>query len=149
MPMSQPTEKDRIESRRKFAQAFNSTMLRIWKEKILLLNVWDKGTLFKSLHINTQTWNGDLSELEFGQDFRTYGLWQNYGVGKETPRGNPGDIGRPKVREVRPWFDRKYYASTMNLRDFMCESFAQQYMAIFSDAFSDRKLRENATISNP
>lgn len=147
--MQQPTEKDKIESRRKFARAFNSTMMRIWKERIVLLDVWNEGVLFKSLHINTGDWNDDVSELTFGQDFRTYGLWQNYGVGKETPRGNPGDIGRPKVRKPRPWFDRKFFASTMNLRDFLCESFAQQYLAMFSDAFSDRKLRQQATVNNP
>ena len=26
-------------------------------------------------------------------------LWQDYGTGKETPRGNPGDIGRAKKRQ--------------------------------------------------
>jgi len=47
-----------------------------------------------------------------------YGLWQDYGTGRETPRGNSGDIGRPKKRKRRRWFSRKYYASVMRLKEF-------------------------------
>ncbi len=50
--------------------------------------------------------------------FLEYGLWQDYGTGRETPRGNSGDIGRTKVRQRRKWFSRKYYASVMRLKEF-------------------------------
>ena len=75
-------------------------------------------------------------------------IFQNYGTGKETPRGNPGDIGRSKVRQARRWFDKKYYGSVMNLRDFLGESLSQQYIGIVSNALSDRDLRASATVSD-
>ena len=146
MNNSKPTEQDRIDSRRKFVSAFNATMVKIWTEKITLLQVIDSGGLYHSIRQVTAVFNTDVSEFTLEQAFRTYGLWQNYGVGRETPRGNPGDIGRPKVRKKKPWFDRKYFGSVLNLRDFMADSFCQQYMAMFSNAFSDRTLRAQATL---
>jgi hypothetical protein len=68
-----------------------------------------------------------------------YGLWQDYGTGRETPRGNSGDIGRDKVRQRRRWFSRKYYASVMNLRDFFAENLGKEYQGILSDIFNDKK----------
>lgn len=148
------TEQEKIDSRRKFVLAFNDTMVKIWQERILLLHVTDKLSLYGSVRLLTKYMTAkihdkDVSQFEIDQGFLTYGLWQNYGVGKETYRGNPGDIGRPKVRKKKPWFDRKYFGSVHHLRDFMAESFAQQCVALFSDAFSDRKLRQNAAHITP
>lgn len=137
-------EKD-IEARRKFILAFNSTMLKIWMEKISFFGVVKSGTLFRSLEAKKPILNADATEFRLDQEFMTYGIWQNYGVGKEVYRGNPGDIGRPKLREKRPWFDIKYYASVMKLRDFLGESLSQQYIAMMSNALSDRTLRNSVT----
>ncbi len=141
-------EKTSVEARRKFVSAFNDTMVRIWRERISLLKVVDSGLLYKSL-LGTKTDIGkDANEFQLEQQFVTYGIFQNYGTGKETPRGNPGDIGRAKVRKARQWFDKKYYGSVMNLRDFLGESLSQQYIGIVSNALSDRDLRASATVSD-
>ena len=140
-------EKTSVEARRKFVSAFNDTMVRIWRERISLLEVVDSGLLYKSL-LGTKTDIGkDATEFQLEQQFVTYGIFQNYGTGKETPRGNPGDIGRSKVRKARQWFDKKYYGSVMNLRDFLGESLSQQYIGIVSNALSDRDLRAS-TVSD-
>lgn len=144
LPMNQNDKN--IEARKKYVSAFNSTLLRMWAERINLLQVWDTGGLYRSIRRTDQSFNADVSEVSLGQSFRTYGLWVNYGVGRETPRGNPGDIGRAKVRKAKKWFDPKYFSSVYNIRDFMAESFSQQAIAIFTDAFSDRTLRANATL---
>lgn len=141
-------EKTSVEARRKFVSAFNDTMVRIWRERISLLEVVDSGLLYKSL-LGTKTDIGkDANEFQLEQQFVTYGIFQNYGTGKGTPRGNPGDIGRAKVRKARQWFDKKYYGSVMNLRDFLGESLSQQYIGIVSNALSDRDLRASATVSD-
>ena len=141
-------EKTSVEARRKFVSAFNDTMVRIWRERISLLEVVDSGLLYKSL-LGTKTDIGkDATEFQLEQQFVTYGIFQNYGTGKETPRGNAGDIGRSKVRQARRWFDKKYYGSVMNLRDFLGESLSQQYIGIVSNALSDRDLRASATVSD-
>jgi hypothetical protein len=62
-------------------------------------------------------------------------LWQDYGTGRETPRGNKGDIGRTKVRQRRPWFSKRYYSSVLNLRDFLGENIGREFQGIMADTF--------------
>ncbi len=62
-----------------------------------------------------------------------YGLWQDYGTGRETPRGNSGDLGRAKRRQRRRWFSRKYYASVMRLKEFYEENIGEAFAGIMSD----------------
>lgn len=128
-----------IEERRKYVSAFNKTMINIWKEQITLLGVIDTGTLLNStVAINLRT-DPSVTEVELSQEFREYGLWQDYGVGRETPRGNSGDIGRAKKRQQRRWFSRKYFASVFNIRDFMADSLGREFVGVLSNAFN-RKL---------
>ena len=96
------TEQQAIDARQKYVTAFNDTMIRIWKEKITLLNVIDTGRLLHSVPIVlAMRADGRFFEVTLTQSFLEYGLWQDYGTGRETPRGNPGDIGRAKVRQRR------------------------------------------------
>lgn len=120
------------ERRRKYVEAFNATMTSIWKERIALLKVIDTGNLYSSvtgLKFVTDP-EGLETEMEWG--FVEYGLYQDRGTGREVAIGNPGDIGRPKVREAKRWFSKAYYSSTMNIRDFLAESAGQDIYGIFS-----------------
>jgi len=74
-----------------------------------------------------------------------YSLWQDYGTGRETPRGNSGDIGRTKVRQRRKWFSRKYYASVMNIKEFYEDNIGHQFCGIISD-FARRINRKNTNL---
>ena len=87
-----------------------------------------------------------------------YGLWQDYGTGREMPRGNSGNLGRAKrsrasrtqsqtslnsaeaqprtafrKRQRRRWFSRKYYASVMRLKEFYEENIGKDFAGIMSD----------------
>ena len=124
------------EQRQKYIEAFNGTMIQIWQERITLLDVIDTGALLRSplsLPIHA---DGRFFEISLSQQFIEYGLWQDYGVGRETPRGNSGDIGRAKVRKRRPWFSKKYYASVMNLRDFLADNIGHEFQGIIADTFA-------------
>ena len=139
-------------------------MLEIWKERITLLEVIDTGLLLRSPLSLPVKADGRFFEVTLSQAFLEYGLWQDYGVGREfprkgsaspvgleqlpaagngnasiasveTPRGNSGDIGRRKVRQRRPWFSKKYYASVLNLRDFLGENIGQEFQGIIADTF--------------
>lgn len=145
--MSGQTQQQQIEARRKFVTAFNSTMVMIWRERITMLSVVRTGALYGSVIGMYAAMNNDASEFQLQQEFLTYGIWQNYGTGRETPRGNPGDIVRVKVRRKRPWFQPKYFGSVMNLRDFMGESLSLEYLAMMSNALSDDALRQSVTTS--
>lgn len=136
-------EQRAFSEREKFVSAFNETMLKIWKEQMTLLDVIDTGALLaspKSLPIRA---DGQFIELGLSQSFLEYGLWQNFGTGKETPRGNKGDIGRKKVRQKKPWFSRKYYASVMNLRDFLADNMAKEFVGVVAQSLDDKYLRYN------
>lgn len=136
-------EQRAFSEREKFVSAFNETMLKIWKEQMTLLDVIDTGALLaspKSLPIRA---DGQFIELGLSQSFLEYGLWQNFGTGKETPRGNKGDMERKKVRQKKPWFSRKYYASVMNLRDFLADNMAKEFVGVVAQSLDDKYLRYN------
>lgn len=123
------------EEREKYVKAWNETMLHIWQERITLLEVIDTGRLLASPVALPVRADGRFVEVTLSQEFLEYGLWQDYGVGRETPRGNSGDIGHAKVRQRRPWFSKKYYASVLNLRDFFGDNLGREFQGIMADTF--------------
>lgn len=142
--MAELTEEKAIQEREKYINAFNDTMVKIWKEQIILLGVIDTGQLLESpIGIRCDK-NDRITAITLSQSFLEYGLWQNYGTGRETPRGNSGDIGRAKVRQKRPWMSRKFFSSFMNLKDFMAESLGREFVGMVSDALDADKMRRNS-----
>lgn len=136
-------EQAALREREKFVTAFNETMLKIWKEQMTLLDVIDTGALLASPKSLPLRADGRFMELGLSQSFLEYGLWQNFGTGKETPRGNNGDIGRERKRKKKPWFSRKYYASVMNLRDFLADNMAKEFVGVVAQSLDDKYLRYN------
>ena len=127
------TEQQALEERQRWVNGFNDTMLKIWQEQITLLGVIDTGALLASPKALPVRADGRYFEVGLSQTFLEYGLWQDYGTGRETPRGNSGDIGRAKVRQRRKWFSRKYYASVMNLKEFYEDNIGRSFTGILSD----------------
>ena len=130
------TEQQAQKEREKFVTAFNDTMIRIWQEQITLLGVIDTGALLASPKAIAMRADGRFFEVSLSQAFLEYGLWQDYGTGRETPRGNSGDIGRTKVRQRRKWFSRKYYASVMNIKEFYEDNIGKSFTGIISNALN-------------
>ena len=124
------SEAQALEERKKFVDGFNDTMLKIWQEQITLLGVIDTGALLASPKALPVRADGRFFEVGLSQTFLEYGLWQDYGVGRETPRGNSGDIGRAKKRKRRKWFSRKYYASVMNLKEFYEDNIGKEFVGV-------------------
>ena len=128
---------DPIEARQKFVEAWNKTMIDIWQEKIYKYHIIDTGNLYASPKALSIKADGRFYDITLSQAFLEYGIWQDLGTGREVPIGNGGDIGREKVRQRRPWFSPKYYASVMNLRDFYAESLGQEFVGMFANLDSD------------
>lgn len=137
--MEQVTEQQALEAREKYVLAFNRTMIDIWKERITLLDVRDTDMLLNSPVALAVRHDGRFFEVSLSQQFLEYGLWQDYGVGRETPRGNSGDLGRSKVRKRRPWFSKKYYASVMNIKEFFADNLGMEFQGIVADAFQSMR----------
>lgn len=130
-------DRNPIDERKKFVEAWNKTMLDIWQERIFKLKVMDSGSLWRSpLELPVRA-DGRFYDITLSQTFLEYGLWQDLGVGREVPIGNGGDIGRDKKRVRRRWFSTKYYASVMALRDFMAESLGQEFVGMFANLDAD------------
>ena len=127
--------------REKYVLAFNDTMLKIWQEQITLLDVIDTGHLLNSVKALPVRADGRFIEIGLSQLFTEYGLWQDFGTGKEIPRGNHGDIGHEKKRIAKKWFSKKYYASVMNIRDFLSENLAEEFTGIIAQSLDDNYRR--------
>lgn len=141
--MNDTDTQDALEQREKYVNAFNDTMLQIWREQMTLLGVIDTGRLLaspKSLPVRA---DGRFIEVGLSQSFLEYGLWQDFGTGKEIPRGNHGDIGREKKRKAKKWFSRKYYASVMNIRDFLAENIGNEFVGIVARSLDENYRRYN------
>ena len=136
------TQQQAQDEREKYVMAFNDTMLKIWQEQITLLGVIDTHSLLRSPTALPVRTDGRFFEVGLSQAFLEYGLWQDYGTGRETPRGNSGDLGREKVRGRRRWFSRKYFASVMNIKEFFADNLGKEYQGILSDIFDDREMRK-------
>lgn len=136
-----------VESRKKYIEAWNKTMLDIWQERIYRLRVMRTGALWRSPLSMPVRADGRFLDVSLSQTFLEYGLWQDLGVGREVPHGNSGDIGREKKRQRRRWFSTKYYASVMNLRDFMAESLGSEFTGMFANIDSDAQRRSTAFYS--
>lgn len=135
------TQQQQIDARQRYVTAFNDMMVKMWKEQIVLLEVMDTGALLQSPVGVRCDHDSRIVDISLGQEFLEYGLWQDYGTGRETWRGNPGDIGHDKVRERRKWFSRKFYSSVMNIRDFMADSLGREFCGIVADALDPDKMR--------
>ena len=135
------TQQQAQQEREKYVLAFNDTMIKIWQEQITLLDVIDTRSLLRSPMAFPVRADGRFFEVGLSQAFLEYGLWQDYGTGKETPRGNSGDIGREKKRKRRRWFSKKYYSSVMNIRDFFADNLGHEFQGIIADSFDDKTFR--------
>lgn len=124
------------EERERYVRAFNNTMISIWKEQIALLGAVDTGALYNSVMDVRTDADGKFTSVTLEQRFLLYGIFVDAGVGKEVPRGNPGDIGRDKVRKRKRWFSRKYYASVMNIREFFADNLGKDMALTVSNALS-------------
>ena len=87
------TSQKEIETRRKWIEGWNRTMISIWKERIDLLDVKDTEKLYKSLALVEFAVDPDGRLLGFHIKFEytEYGLWQDLGTGREFTHDNGGD----------------------------------------------------------
>lgn len=124
------------QEREKYVRAFNSTMIKIWREQIILLGAIDTGALYRSVLAVGMKADGKYTSISLSQKFNLYGLYVDYGTGSNTPRGNPGDIGKANARKRKRWFSRKYFASVMNIREFFADNLGKDLADTVSNALT-------------
>lgn len=137
---------DAIDTRRKFVEAWNETIIDIWQEKIMKLGVFNTGSLWQSTVELPVKADGRFYDITLSQTFLEYGLWQDFGTGRNTAIGNThrrDNDGWSNKRQRRRWFSIKYYSSAMKLRDFMAESLAHEFKSMFCAALDADNARYN------
>ena len=85
-PLTEVEAKRKRLRKEKIVHGFNDTMLKIWQERITLLGVIDTGALLASPKALPMRADGRFFKVGLSQAFLEYGLWQDYGTGRETPR---------------------------------------------------------------
>lgn len=117
------------DQRAEYINRFNDMMVKIWKEQIVKLDVIDTSKLYNSILLRRSKTDSRVTEIYISYEAQDYGVYQDRGTGRETPKGNRGDIGRAKVRERRPWLSKKFYSSYCRLRGFMAENLGEEFCA--------------------
>lgn len=126
-----------IETRLKYVRAFNETMQRIWRDRIVRLGAIRSGALFRSVQSVKFLTNSEASEVEMQWGLAHYGPYVERATGSNTPLGNPGDIGRENLRTKKPFLSRPLYSSTMNLKEFLADSLDKEALQILSNAMEN------------
>lgn len=161
------TGSDPIKTREKYVTAWNKTMVKIWAERINLLSR-ATGALWRSPVVFKTDADGRFYDITLSEKFLEYGLWQDFGTGREFAIGNPGDmkcldpayrkahkLDKPRQRgpkwgggmtsghprERRRWFSPRYYSSVMNLRDFMAMSLGDEFKSFFCNTLEAAEAR--------
>lgn len=132
-----------VETRRKFVDAWNRTLVSIWMERIYKLKVIDKGNLYRSPEFNAPVYGDDrLMDVTVSQLFLEHGLWQDLGVGRNTAIGNThkkDNDGFVNMRKRRRWYSTKYYASAMRLKEFFSESLGHEFVAMLATLDAEKQ----------
>ena len=121
---------------------FGRIVIERWQNKLLDKDIFDTGTLYRSIEYGYRTMNalnqivgrGHAAEVKAGTipdvftfSFPLYGIYVERGVGRGYTRGNGGDLvkfkGVGRGRERRTW----YYRIFANQRHRLGELVAEQY----------------------
>lgn len=111
-------------TKEQFYAAWADVVVKMWMGKIVMLDVWDEGTLYDSFrnHVLNQS-GGNVELIRF--IFRQYGIYADMGVGRDTPKGNEGDIGKDKKREEKPWYSSVFYREVHKLAEFQAHHYGK------------------------
>lgn len=136
------------QERAKYVRAFNSTMIKIWREQQTLLGAVDTGALYRSTLAVGMTADGKFTSVTLSQSFRTYGIFVDYGTGSNTPRGNSGDLGAgfTNRRRRKRWFSRKYFASVMNIQEFFADNLGRDCCLAIANALNPDLMRRSVSL---
>lgn len=119
-----------LEERKRYVDAFNSTMVKIWKEKIALLGAIDTGALLRSVVSIGVNANGEYTTVSLTQGFNLYGLFVDRG-------------SRENGRKAKRWFLPKHFSSVRNLRDFFAENLGKESANVISNALTPSLMHKN------
>lgn len=132
---------DKQKEREKYVRAWNSTMVSIWKDQIVKLNVFDTGALYSSVVALSVDADEKFTQITLTQVFNRYGIYVDFATGRNTYIGNDGKLPGGNPRKRKRWFTRKYYASVMRLQEFLAENMGADMANTVSNALTQQIAR--------
>lgn len=111
--------------------AWADIVLKIWRDKIIQLKVYNTGELYKSLkHEIYRNANGNIDKIDFS--FLVYGIYVDAGVGKGS-QGNRDwmdasefdEWNRRTDRIRKQWLSKTFFSQVMKLREILAEKYRQ------------------------
>lgn len=122
-----------VAERAQWVHGFNDMMVKIWKEQVVRLDVFStlptSGLLYRTVRFTHSKMDGAVTDVHLSYEFAEYGVYVDRGTGREIPRENPGDIGRPKVRQPKRWMSPKFFKSYYRIRNYFAESLGREFCA--------------------
>ena len=106
--------------------------IKIWREKMIQMKVYNTGELYKSLkrELYRQS-GGDINKIEF--IFYLYGIYVDAGAGRGDVGGgstwltNESDDWNKRTDRVRKqWFSSVFWAQLHRLREIMVQKYGEQ-----------------------
>jgi len=104
--------------------AWADITLKIWRDKIVQLQVYDTGELMASLKNDlTRAAGNSVEKVEFS--FKLYGIFADLGVGREISKGNGGDLGFTPLRKRKEWYSKVFYREVMKLKEILADRYSK------------------------
>ena len=131
----------------KYEEGWTREMMKYWRERLMSLNIYRTGNLYRSITGNIHRGEPTLIEHRFAY----YGIYVALGTGNGYRKGNSGKDDENGLqflrggkwnkgkghREKRDWFNKKYYASIMRLGEVEAAFYGQAYQGLMADALED------------
>ncbi len=102
--------------------------VREFQAKLNALNVGVTGALYESLQHQVIGSEENIERVRF--TYNSYGIFVNFGVGREISQGNTGDVGREVRRQRKPWFSPVIFRESHILSRLMAERYGMKAAAI-------------------
>lgn len=94
-----------------------------WKAELNRLNVFSTGALYESF--SHEITGGESPEVVRFR-FNDYGIYVNFGVGKEFKVGNKGDLGMTPGRQEKRWYSPVIYREVNILSRILAEKYGMK-----------------------
>ena len=124
-------------------EAWAKIVIDIWEEKIIQEQILDTQELFDSLsqHLLKHS-RGSIAKVEFA--FKLYGIYVDMGVGKETARGNSGNLEQYSYyddfiqskrlrRKPQSWYSKVFYGQVKKLTEILALKYSRKAALAISE----------------
>lgn len=125
-----------------YARDWHRMMVRIWTDRLAMMDVHDTGALQRS--VMEAGFSARGTDLALTYQFLRYGLYVDAGTGNGYKRGNGGQLDildrdyrrRHRLgprRQRRPWFSVSWRISVEVLKNHMARAYGQEFARAFDN----------------